>query len=639
MSDGKRMAIAIGLSAVILFLYMFYQSRFIRPNTDSQNAENNTNIALNRTNDNEENINITLNTSSMQKIDYNETNILNNKNNEIQILENEYVIAKLRNGALYSYELKNYYKQDIPKNATNEIVDMVGQVYNEIYPFTLTFQNLSNSIAVPENLNYNIIETNNETIINYIAEAVIENIPVRIKKSFAFGENPYQLKNSVTIENIGDKNLSMYYSYFLGTGIGPYRTDRNSVREDSTRAQYLIRGNGKSRILLTGDIAKENIISRLFGSRGSKTNAMRYNIYEGEDKWVALNNRYFAIISSPPQPNTTFETMTFSRPATNEYRNDFHLANLLTKHNINAGSSITDNYSIYMGPKVRGLFAKYYLEESYESIFQESFLGLNLRPLTYILDIMLNGLYNITKNYAWAIILFTLLFKIITYPLNHASYKSMRRMQLVNPKIERIREQYKDNPEKLNAEIMAIYKKEKINPLGGCLPMLLPFPLLIAFFYLMQSMVELRNTPFLWITDLSSPDKLFVFPAGVPILGGLNFNLFPILMAITSYLSMKLQPSSSAGTSGSAATQMKMMSTIFPLMMLVLFYNFASGLALYWTAQNVFGVAQQFITAKWLNKNEDNNIEEENKLGKTKKKDKNLKNININKKANNKKRK
>ena len=634
MSDGKRMAIAIGLSAIILFIYMFYQSRFMRP-TNSQNADTNNALTLNETNnnENEENINITLNTSSMQKIDYSDTNDLNN---EIQILENEYVVAKLRNGALYSYELKNYYKQDTPKNATNEIVDMVGQVYNGIYPFTLTFQNLSNSIAVPENLNYNIIETNNETI-NYIADAVIENVPIRIKKSFAFGEDPYQLKNSVTIENIGDKNLSMYYSYFLGTGIGPYRTDRNSVREDSTRAQYLIRGNGKSRILLTGDITKENIISRIFGSRGSKTNAMRYNIYEGEDKWVALNNRYFAIISSPPQSNATFETMTFSRPATNEYRNDFHLANLLSKHNIKSGDSITDNYSIYMGPKVRGLFAKYYLEESYESIFQESFLGLNLRPLTYILDIMLNGLYNITKNYAWAIILFTLLFKIITYPLNHASYKSMRRMQLVNPKIERIREQYKDNPEKLNAEIMAIYKKEKINPLGGCLPMLLPFPLLIAFFYLMQSMVELRNTPFLWITDLSSPDKLFVFPAGIPILGGLNFNLFPILMAITSYLSMKLQPSSSAGTSGSAATQMKMMSTIFPLMMLVLFYNFASGLALYWTAQNVFGVAQQFITAKLLNKNEDNNIiEEENKSGKAKNKQRNLKN---NRNANNKKRK
>lgn len=629
MSDGKRMAIAIGLSAVILFLYMFYQSRFMIPATE--NVDNDTNIALNQTNGSKENIeeNITLNTSGMQKIDYNATNDLSS---EIQILENEYVIAKLKNGALYSYELKNYYKQDIPKDITNEIVDMVGQVYNDIYPFTLTFQNLSNSIAVSENLNYNIIESDRETI-NFIAEATIENVPIRIKKSFAFGEDPYQLKNSVTIENIGDRNLSMYYSYFLGTGIGPYRTDRNSVREDSTRAQYLIRGNGKSRILLTGDIVKENILSRLFGSRGAKTNSMKYNIYEGEDKWVALNNRYFAIISSPPQSNTVFETMTFSRPATNEYRNDFHLANLVSKHNINAGSSITDNYSIYMGPKMRGLFAKYYLEESYESIFQESFLGLNLRPLTYILDVMLNGLYNITKNYAWAIILFTLLFKIITYPLNHASYKSMRRMQLVNPKIERIREQYKDNPEKLNAEIMAIYKKEKINPLGGCLPMLLPFPLLIAFFYLMQSMVELRNTPFLWITDLSSPDKLFVFPVGVPILGGLNFNLFPILMAITSYLSMKIQPSSSAGTSGSAAVQMKMMTTIFPLMMLLLFYNFASGLALYWTAQNVFGVAQQFITARLLNKNENNNvvIEEEKKSGKMKKTQKNMSKKNTNK--------
>ena len=620
MDNGKRMAIAIGLSAIILFLYMFYQSKTIKTVSTSQNI--NTNIALNKTNDNEENINTLLNTSSMQKIDY--TNSLTKELNEqIKTLENEYVIAKFKNGALFSYELKNYYKQDIPKEATNEIVDMVGQVYQNIYPFTLTFQNLSNSIAVQENLNYNIIETNNETI-NYIAEAVIENVPVRIKKSFAFGEDPYQLKNTVIIENTGDKDLSIYYSYFLGTGIGPYRTDKNSVREDATKAQYLIKGNGKSKILLTGDIVKENIISRLFGSRGSKTNSMRYNIYEGEDKWVALNNRYFAVISSPPQSNTTFETMTFSRPTTNEYRNDFHLANLVSKHIIKAGNSITDNYSVYMGPKMRRLFAKYYLEESYESIFQESFLGLNLRPLTYILDIMLNGLYNITKNYAWAIILFTLLFKIVTYPLNHASYKSMRRMQLVNPKIERIREQYKDNPEKLNVEIMAIYKKEKINPLGGCLPMLLPFPLLIAFFYLMQSMVELRNTPFLWITDLSSPDKLFVFPSGVPTLGGLNFNFFPILMAITSYLSMKLQPSSSAGASGSAATQMKMMTTIFPLMMLLLFYNFASGLALYWTAQNIFAVAQQFITAKLLNKNENNIIEgeKEKKLSKTKNKKK-----------------
>lgn len=619
MSNNKRMVIAIGLSAIIMFLYMFYQAKTMKPVYNSNNVNTNSNAVSNNNTTSE---NTLLNTAQMQKIEKIENT--NAAINNEKILENEYVIATFKNGSLYSYKLKNYYPQDLGPDATNEIIDMVEQVYEGIYPFTVTFQNLSNSIAIPENLDYQLVEESGDKV-SYSANAIIDNTEVKITKTFTFGEDPYQLKNSVSIENVGEKDLSLFYSYFLATGIGPYRTDKNAVREDATKAQYLIKGNGKSKILLTGDIVKDNLFSRLFGfgnsSKGIKTNQMRYAVYEGEDKWVALNNRYFAIISSPAQSNNTvFETMTFSKPSTNEYRNDFHVANLMSKHTIKSGSSITDNYSVFMGPKVRRTFSKYYLEESYESIFQESFLGINLRFLTYILDIILNALYNITKNYAWAILLFTFLFKLVTFPLNHASYKSMKKMQLVNPKIERLREQYKDYPDKLNAEIMAIYKKEKINPLGGCLPMLLPFPLLIAFFYLMQSMVELRNTPFLWITDLSSPDKLFVFPAGIPILGGFNFNLFPIVMAVTSYLSMKLQPSSSAGNS-SVATQMKMMTTIFPLMMLLMFYNFASGLALYWTAQNIFGVAQQFITSK-IDKSNTNEIVEEEEIKQTGKKKK-----------------
>ena len=617
MSNNKRMVIAIGLSAIILFLYMFYQAKTVKPVYSSDINTNSTAANNEKATNNPSPL---LNTAQMQKIEkIEDTNavILDTK----KVLENEYVIAAFENGSLYSYKLKNYYPQDLGKNYsdyTNEIIDMVEQVYEGIYPFTVTFQNLSNSIAIPENLNYQLVSENDKSV-SYASEAVIDGVAVKITKTFSMGEDPYQLENSVTIENIGERDLPMFYSYFLGTGIGPYRTDKNSIREDATRAQYLIKGNGKAKILLSGDIVKDNLLSRLFGSssKGIRTNQMKYSVYEGQDKWVALNNRYFAVISSPADStNTVFETMTFSKPSSNEYRNDFHLANLVSKHNIAKGTSITDKYSVYMGPKVRSIFSNYYAEESYESIFGEYIL----RPFIYVLNIILNALYNITNNYAWAIILFTLIFKVVTFPLNNASYKSMKKMQLINPKIEHIREQYKDNPEKLNAEIMAIYKKEKINPLGGCLPMLLPFPLLIAFFYLMQSMVELRNTPFLWITDLSSPDKLFVFPANIPLLGGFNFNLFPIVMAITSYLSMKLQPSSSSSTTGAAATQMKMMTTIFPLMMLFMFYNFASGLALYWTAQNVFGVIQQFITAK-LDKTKDTNaVEEEEKVYSKKKK-------------------
>lgn len=611
MNSTKRMVIAVALTALILVVYMYYQSKVIPPAEPKRTVIN--------TNENNQPSSPLLDINNLQNVKV--TNNIIETTNEKATLENNYIIASFANGALDSYILKDYNEQTPSGKISSNNIDMVEQVYNNIYPFTLTFQNLSNSIADHSTIQYKL-DNKTDKSISFSAEAVLDNVPIKIVKTFSITDLPYQLKNTVSIENLGDKDISMYYSYFLGTGIGPYRTEENATREDATRTQYLTGGNGKSRVLLEGVISKENIFSRIFGGgSGVKTNDLKYKSYQGTEKWAALNNRYFAIISSSPVSNATFEAMTFSMPMTNAYRNDFHVADLVIKHNIAKGATITDDYSVYVGPKVRSLFAKDYYDESYESIFIESFLGLNLRPLTYILDIILNNLFHFTKSYAWAIILFTFLFKLVTFPLTQASYKSMKKMQLVNPKIERLREQYKDNPEKLNVEIMAIYKKEKINPLGGCLPMLLPFPLLIAFFYLMQSMVELRNAPFLWITDLSSPDRLFVFPNTIPLIGGLNFNLLPILMALTSYLSMKLQPSSASG-GGAAAKQMKMMSIIFPLMMLFMFYNFASGLALYWTAQNVFGIAQQYITNA-VDKIKGNNfvaeIEEDNKAKKKKK--------------------
>lgn len=606
MNNNKRVIIAIALSALIMLAYMYYQSTIIQKSAIKQENNNTNNIAnIEKTTTEEIKEN-------SQKIEY--TTVYTNT--EKKVLENDYVIATFQNGDLISYKLKGYYKQDIVKK-DKIVVDMVEQVYNNIHPFTLSFLNLSNSIETKEKLIYNRVSEDNNTITFY-ADTTVNNTPITIKKTFSFGATPYKIDNTVSIENKSDSPLSLYYSYFLGTGIGPYRSAENAVREDATKVQYLVKGNGKSKLLLTGDIVKPNIFSKLFGFGSAKTNSAKYRSYQGENKWVALNNRYFAIIATPPQNNIAFETMTFSLPTTNEYRNDYHIANFLNNRDIKARETITDSYSVYIGPKVRSIFSKDYREESYESIFQESFLGLNLRPLTYLLDIILNALYKITHSYAWAIILFTLLFKIVTYPLNHSSYKSMRKMQMVAPKIENLRKQYKDNPEKMNAEVMNIYRREKINPLGGCLPMLLPFPLLIAFFYLMQSMVELRNTSFLWITDLSSPDRLFIVPENIALIGGFNFNLIPIIMALTSFLSMKLQPSSSNNNTAAAA-QMKMMSTIFPLMMLFMFYNFASGLALYWTAQNVFGIAQQFITSKILNKEEQQNPAEEVKKNNKKK--------------------
>lgn len=584
MNSNVRMILAVVLSASVFMLYMLYQSKNMpKPSEVPQATESSNTVGENT---------VAVNTASMQKVIVPEIDVPNFKG-EYYTIEDNVVKATFSNGALISYILKEYH-ETTERNATiTNKVEMVEQVYNNIYPFTVTFQTLSNSMVNDNNVFYDLVSSSDKSVV-FSGKVVIDEQPVKITKTFEITDSDYQLKNKIEIENMGDKEVPIYYSYFLGTGIGPYRKKTEVTREDTTKASYLKEGKNTASRLLDAVVGKSSFFGSFFGG-GNKSDTMQYKSFSGPVKWVSLNNRYFAIISSAPKTDVLFETATFTRPETNGYYNNFQMADLVTKHNIESKKSVTDEYITYMGPKSRTLFSKQYKSENYEGIFQESFLGLNLRPLTYVLDVILNKLYLFTRSYAIAIILFTFLFKVITFPLTQASYKSMKKMQLVNPKIERIKEQYKDSPEKLNAEIMNLYKKEKINPLGGCLPMLLPFPLLIAFFYLMQSMVELRNAPFLWITDLSSPDKLFIFPAALPILGGVNFNLLPIIMAVTSYLTMKLQPSSSSA--GSAGKQMKMMTTIFPLMMLFMFYNFASGLALYWTAQNVFGLLQQYITS------------------------------------------
>ena len=569
MDNSKRMLVAILLSTVILVGFMFYQSKTAPPRPAGNNQSNSEIITTES--------GMAVNTSTLQNIK--PITVAQTNEAELVEFENESVIAVFSNGALHSYKLKKFFNGTVNDGTYDDSVNMVEQVYEGAYPFTLTFQTLSNSIAKRDNIYY-YIESKSSNSVTFASDVSYNEKPIKLKKMFTITGKPYEILSSVSIENVSDTDISLYYSYILATGLGPYRAAADTIREDITKAGYLREG--------------KNTISFLLDGSGKKDVKMSYKSYNEAMQWASINNRYFALISSVPYDNTLFESAIFSKPITNEFKNNFQFASFSQGHNIQSGSTIVDSYTMYMGPKSRAVFAADYKDVSYQSIFKESFIGINLRPLTYILDVILNKLYQFTKSYAWSIILFTFLFKVVTFPLTQASYKSMKKMQLLNPKIEKIREQYKNSPEKMNTEVMNIYKKEKINPLGGCLPMLLPFPLLIAFFYLMQSMVELRNAHFLWITDLSSPDKLFIFSEALPFIGGMNFNLLPIIMAITSYLSMKLQPTSASGAAGN---QMKMMSTIFPLMMLFMFYNFASGLALYWTAQNVFGVLQQVITS------------------------------------------
>jgi YidC/Oxa1 family membrane protein insertase len=194
------------------------------------------------------------------------------------------------------------------------------------------------------------------------------------------------------------------------------------------------------------------------------------------------------------------------------------------------------------------------------------------------------------KNYGIAIIILTILIKLLLSPLTHKSMISQQKMATLQPKIKDLQERFKGNPQQLNKETMDLYKREKINPFGGCLPMLLQLPILYAMYYLLNSMVQLKGANFLWIHDLASPDAIYKFHTAIPLMffSLSSINILPFIMTVVQVGSSLL---TQEGQSNKQANIMIWSMTIF---MFVIFYNSSSGLVLYWTVMNILNLVQQF---------------------------------------------
>ncbi|MFO7914775.1 MAG: membrane protein insertase YidC [Candidatus Krumholzibacteriales bacterium] len=209
-------------------------------------------------------------------------------------------------------------------------------------------------------------------------------------------------------------------------------------------------------------------------------------------------------------------------------------------------------------------------------------------------------------NYGVIIIIMSILTKLLFYRLTHKSFKSMKDMQRLQPRIKKLQEKYKDDREALNKETMKLYKEAGVNPLGGCLPLLLQMPVFIALFQVLRNTIELRNAPFvLWINNLSAPDALFSFGVTLPILGD-TFNLLPLIMGGAMVLQSKL------GGGGTAApgAQQKMMQTMMPIVFTFIFYGMPSGLVLYWIVNNLLTITQQYIANREIEEEESEKTQE-----------------------------
>jgi len=305
--------------------------------------------------------------------------------------------------------------------------------------------------------------------------------------------------------------------------------------------------------------------------------------YKGVINWFGFSEKYFM---SSFLPETGAETVVELSPTNQEGQVIAQFAYPGTS--IPSGKSSLRTWEVYMGP-LESSFLKpigYDLDKA----INYGWFGFLARPMLQFLE-WLNSYFH---NYGISIIVITIIIRALFFPLTVKSMVSMKQMQLktekVKPEMDALKEKYKDDKSKQNTELMALYSKHGINPLsqlGGCLPLLIQFPVFIAIYDILRHSIDLRHSPFLWIPDLSEPDMLFEIPyIGIP------FRLLPIIMGAAWFLSQKMTPMSSAMGGENMQLQMKLMQYM-PIIFVFLFWNLPSGLVLYWTVSNLLSIAQQ----------------------------------------------
>ena len=316
----------------------------------------------------------------------------------------------------------------------------------------------------------------------------------------------------------------------------------------------------------------------------SKENQAYREEQSGEAKWVAVRNKYF-VAALIPQGRTEGIFLDGKRKS-----NDFADYVVALKMGVPSTSSVVDNrFSLYLGPLDYNIVKAQKVD--LEKIMDFGWDWLTRPFAEYIILPVFSWMNTFIGNYGLIIIIFAFLIKLVTYPLSIASTKSMKKMSALQPALKELQEKYKDNPAKLQSELGRIYKEAGVNPLGGCLPVLLQMPLLYAMFYVFRSSIELRQHGLLWVKDLSIPDSILDFGFSIPMYGD-HIAVFPILMAVTVFVQQKITPTTQTNE------QMKIMVYMFPAMMLLFFNNMPAGLGLYYLMFNIFSVAQQFYINK-----------------------------------------
>jgi len=514
------------------------------------------------------------------------------------ILENEHIAARLTNlgGAIESITLKKFPAQN-PHTHESPRPIRINDVAN--VPALSLSQTVGTQFT-PMIGRYRVIEETPDRVVfegrsgALLVRRVYELVPTNDEEDSPL---PYTVRHSTEFRNIGSGNALIGPVFFnLGTA-APTDAD---VMGYNLSASYLRDGDYKS--ISSGKFRGGGFL----GIGGEpKERVERIGLIE----WGAVKNQFFTTIMTPDRPA---EAMVATRvlfppdPRTgdNPVGVSGSLRFSLPPLNPDGFEKVTVDF--YAGPKDFDRLTK--IGNQQEDVLQLSwFMGLFIGLVGFVgktLLTLMGAVHGAVGNWGVAIIITTLIIRLVLFPLTAKAARASKRMQKLSEPLKQIREKYADNQQKLNEEMMKLWKKHKINPLSGCWPVLLQFPIFIAFFNLLRNSADLRYAEFLWISDLSMPDRtISLGEASLPFVGS-HINVLPFVWLASMYWQMKMMPQPSID-SGQAKIIKFMPFIFFPFT-----YIFSSGLVLYWTTTNGFSILQQWLTNR-IKDDEDEAIEHE----------------------------
>ncbi len=383
--------------------------------------------------------------------------------------------------------------------------------------------------------------------VKFVAEAG----GVKLTKTYVFKRGRYDIEVRHEVQNVGGEPLApSLYLQLLRDGNKP---------EGESRLYYTFTGpavyteQGKFQKIDFADIEK--------GKASHVTSA--------DNGWISIIQHYFVSAWVPPQG---VKREIYTREVD---KNLYAVGSIVPLQSIAPGASTSTQATLFVGPQDQNALEA--VAPGLDLVVDYGWLTFIAKPLYWLLAF----LHKLVGNWGWAIVLLTVLVKAAFYPLSAASYKSMAKMKEVTPRMMKIREQYADDKQKMNVAMMELYKNEKINPLGGCLPIIVQIPVFIALYWVLLASVEMRNAPWiLWVKDLATPDAWFILP---------------LAMMATMWVQYKLNPTPPD------PVQAKVMM-LMPFIFGVMFFFFPAGLVLYWLVNNILSIAQQWYVTRQIAK-------------------------------------